>query len=93
MDDLETWLSRIGEDARFDDEAVARLEARLSTEPGPRTLARRRLWAGSLAFAAIASLAGAAMGAFLEVQRTPPTAALLPAAQSGTAAALLFGEG
>jgi hypothetical protein len=93
MEDLDAWLSRLGEGATYDEKAVGRLQARLSVEPTPRVAARRRGWAGSLAFACIASLAGAAMGAFLEAQVTPPSTALLPAPQAGTPAELLLGEG
>ena len=93
MNDLDQWLSALGDDASYGDDAATRLEQRLTGQPSPRASARRRRRAASIAFVCVASVAGAATGAVLELRPAPAAASILPAAQTGTAAALLFGEG
>ena len=88
MDDLEQWISRLGEDANFGADAVSRLENRLAFERPPIQQARRRTFAASLVFAGVAGFVGAVAGALIEVQQTPDTSVLLPASQAGTIAAM-----
>jgi hypothetical protein len=92
MDKLDQWLKATGEDGRFDESAAVRLDQALAGEDTPRRRARRRDVAASAAFALVAGLAGATMGAALEVGQASASAPLLPASQQGTVAALFPGE-
>ncbi len=93
MTNVDTLVAALGEDAGYPSEAADRLETRLASEPRPRDLGRRRALAATLAFVAAATLGGAGMGAAIELHQSPAASPLLPATQSGTAAALLFGGG